>query len=285
VDSIDSQVDDYSPNRPISFVLTAPGVGEFEVTPTSMAYRILVPEVQLDLTVSLTKLVPWSPAQPLEGPMGAFTHLSHLLPLNWAVHSTCSKAEIHLSYEGRTEHIRGVAHVEKNWGNSFPAGWIWSQSFGMGGKSFALAGGAALPGVQAYLIGYRSSKCDWDFKPPFTVGVGPFSPFMTVKHDSRTGTVDLVVCTFTRKLVIKINAPVDTFIPFPAPMKEGHRLGFAHESFRGQTWIEAWNRRWPWETWTLVENGFCGLTEDGEPCSALEFGGSFCHKVTAAGCA
>ncbi len=27
---------------------------------------------------------------------------------------------------------RGLAHMEKNWGHSFPDGWIWAQGMGSG---------------------------------------------------------------------------------------------------------------------------------------------------------
>ncbi|GBE87713.1 hypothetical protein SCP_1103900 [Sparassis crispa] len=281
VDCINAQVDHYTPNQPLSFTLRAPSIGSLEVTPRSMNYAISVSNCQLDLTLSLDNPTPWSKSRPLEGPMGPFTHLSHLLPLNWTVHSISSTAKLTLTYSGQTHSVSGVTHMEKNWGTSFPEGWIWGQSFSTAARSFCLAGGAALPGVHAYLVGYRSAACNWDFRPPFTVSIGLISPFIIIKHDSRKGTVDMELRTFTRKLVVRMDAPIDSFLPFPAPLKEGHRSGYAYESFKARTWVEAWSRRWPWQNWKLIEKGFCGMTEDGTPCSALEFGGSFCHLSTA----
>ena len=40
-----------------------------------------------------------------------------------------------------------------------------------------------------------------------------------------------------------------------------------------------WERAWPWQPWTLVEEGECGVAAEGAPCAALEFGGMFSHLV------
>ncbi|OBZ77245.1 hypothetical protein A0H81_02106 [Grifola frondosa] len=212
--------------------------------------------------------------------MGGIAHLSRLLPLNWHVRSTASIARYTLTHAGVTREGGGLAHIEKNWGSSFPRGWIWSQSLALdAGKTLCLAGGTALPGIHAYLVGYRSPACTWDFRPPFAVAVGHIAPFMRVRHDSVAGTVDLRVQTWTRKLVVKMQAPVDSFVGLPAPLKNGHKPEYAFESFAASTWISAWHRRWPFGKWILVEKGPCGQTAEGGPCAALEFGGSFSHRV------
>jgi len=231
--------------------------------------------------MTLTERTPWSKTNLLAGPMGFVACISRFLPLNWHVFSTSSHASYELSYEGNKLSGSGVAHTEKNWGASFPKGWIWSQSFstGQSPRGLSLAGGSALPGVQAYLIGYRSEKLHWDFRPPFSMALGPLSPFLSVHHDSEAGSVKLTVQSFCRRLVIRMKAPPETFFPFPAPLEEGHRPGFAYESFKGKVLVEAWSRDWPWRPWVRVEEGVCGLSQDGHPCAALEFGGSFCHLV------
>ncbi|RPD79267.1 hypothetical protein L226DRAFT_245484 [Lentinus tigrinus ALCF2SS1-7] len=307
----------------VPFTITAPGVGHMAVTPDSIEYSIIVPEKHLRVHLVLDAHTPWSPSpsQPRDGPMGGMMHLSWLLPLNWHVRSTRSRATY------AVEHGRGLgaskvygegrAHVEKNWGGSFPRGWIWAQAFsdsptdatrgggadpwglngefGKGPKSrgdrdrenaggertLCLAGGKAFPGVQAYLIGYRSPAChDWDFRPPFAVALGRLAPFLRVRHDSSQGKVELCVSSWRRKLELAIEAPPDTFMEMAAPLRGGHEPGYAHESFRARVRVTALARRWPGGRWTVVEERVLGqVMEGGVQCGALEFGGSFFRKV------
>lgn len=263
------------------FTIDMQGVGTMKMTGDTVEYAIRTEQPELKLDLRITDPVPWSSDTPLAGPMGILSLLSRLLPLNWHILCTSSKATYSLSRSGRTQEGAGVSHVEKNWGTSFPPGWIWSQSFtgAEKRKSLCLAGGAALPGVEAYLVGYRSPSLHWDFRPPFAMATRWFSPFMKVHHCSKDGTFQLVVQTFCRKLVVKVDAPKDSFLGLAAPLADGHRPMFAFESFVGRTWVEAWGRAYPWQQWTLLEEGPCGVTQDGVPCSALEFGGSFCHLV------
>ncbi|KAI0776406.1 hypothetical protein BC629DRAFT_1526048, partial [Irpex lacteus] len=79
--------------------------------------------------------------------------------------------------------------------------------------------------------------------------------------------------TFTRKLAIKVTAPQDSFIGLACPLSDGHRPNFAYESFVGRTYVSAFERR------------ECGVTVDDNDdetrryCSALEFGGTYSHRV------
>jgi tocopherol cyclase len=265
------------------FAVHMAGVGVLDMRGDSVEYTIKTSEPELELSLKVTEHVPWSASTPLAGPMGPLSLLSSLLPLNWHVLCTSSKATYKFTHAGRTQSGTGTSHVEKNWGASFPPGWIWSQSFSFAGpepsRSLCLAGGSALLGVQAYLVGYRSAALHWDFRPPFAMALWKLSAFMTVEHDSKAGTFALTVQTFTRKLVIKVDAPTDSFIGLACPYANGHRPMYAFESFTGRTWIEAWERAYPWQRWSLVEEGPGGLTSEGEPCSALEFGGFFSHVV------
>ena len=264
------------------FTVEVKDAGTMELKGGSIEYRIRLEEHEVELNLRITEPTSWSHDVPLAGPMGLLTLFSRFLPLNWHVFCTSSQATYTLRHRGKTQSGTGISHVEKNWGSSFPSGWIWSQSFASTKptKSLALAGGVALPGIEAYLVGYRSPSLCWDFRPPFAMGTTWFSPFMSVHHDSKAGTFRLTVQTFRRKLVIKVNAPVDSFIGLAAPLADGHHPMFAFESFVGATQVEAWGRAYPWQSWILLEEGPCGLTRDGIPCSALEFGGTFSHLVS-----
>lgn len=311
---------DPSKKRPngghIPFTISAPGIGRMVVTPHTIEYAIDVPPKNLRMHLMLDAHTSWSPTHPLKGPMGGILRLSSVLPLNWHVRSTSSRATYSITHgsadtgsnrDAETERevaaVRlegvGVAHVEKNWGGSFPQGWIWAQAFSASPaacpsppspgvqkdenseaeyaeRTLCLAGGAAFPGVQAYLVGYRSPTRHWDFRPPFALAVCRLSPFMREKRDSERGEVEFRVGTWTRKLDVKITAPPASFIELSAPLKDGHEPGFAHESFQAKVDIEASTRRWPWGKWEVVERGVLGRTE-GVPCGALEFGGNYYH--------
>ncbi|KAI0659041.1 hypothetical protein C8Q70DRAFT_933805 [Cubamyces menziesii] len=304
---------DAAPGKPQPFTITAPGVGSMTVTATTIEYDICVPEEGFRLHMVLTELTPWSRTHQLQGPMGPILHLSGLLPLNWHVRSVHSAVSYALTLSpppsplpapststGGTAlrrrrgppqkldvHGTGHAHAEKNWGASFPHGWIWAQAFSADGtRTLCLAGGAALPGVQAFLVGYRSPSSpgreglEWDFRPPYALGVCGFAPFMRVRRDRARGTVELRVGTWSRRLHVRIEAPPESFVGVTAPLKDGHERDFAHESFKARVTVEAYRRRawwwwWPWAGWELVEEAILGQTADGVDCGALEFGGSF----------
>ena len=272
------------PKRPDGqqpFIVHMPGIGTMDLNNDSVKYIVKTSDPDLSLSLEVTDRVPWSDVTPLAGPMGILAVFSRFFPLNWHVFCTSSKATYSFTYGGLTQEGTGTSHVEKNWGTSFPSGWIWSQSFADAEpkKSLCLAGGVALPGVQAYLIGYRSSNLHWDFRPPFAMSIWPLPSFMRVEHDSRAGTFKLTVRSFTRKLVITEDAPLDSFMGLACPLADGHEPMFAYESFVARTQIEAWERAYPWQEWRLVEKGPCGVTAEGKPCSALEFGGMFSHLV------
>lgn len=278
-DRIDTTVHPLArPEYDRAFKLSAEDIGTMEATSTSIHYTISVPQLEFHVDLRLTKDTPWSYERPFDGPMGPLLHLSDFLPLNWHVRSTASNAEYSITRAGQTQRGKGIAHVEKNWGRSFPSGWIWSQASGPMGSTFCLAGGDALYGVQSYLIGYRSPRFQWDFRPPFTFAIGRFSPCMRVEHNSVSGTFNMESKTFTRKLAVSIAASPDSFIGLSAPLQEGHRPAFAFESFEASISIILWERQWPWQDWRLVETVWKETS-----CAALEFGGDFSHR-TRVGC-
>ncbi|CCL99785.1 uncharacterized protein FIBRA_01807 [Fibroporia radiculosa] len=262
-----------------SFRINVPGLGNMTVTSSRTEYTLAIPDVRLSLTLCLTNHTSWLRTRPLSGPMGPLARLSRYLPLNWHVYSLASDADYTIVLAGRTYTGHGVAHLEKNWGRSFPSGWLWSQTFKVDNETICLAGGSALPGVQAYLVGYRSTGLCWDFRPPFTMGIGLFSPFLRVQCDSGAGVVELEARTWLRKLKVNIHAPVDSFIGLPAPLKDGHQPQFAFESFRATVITEAYIRCWPWGGWERAEEDHPKTVENEVSSASLEFGGIFSHLV------
>jgi len=86
----------------------------------------------LTLRATTTHRLPWSSAKPDgPGPEGWLARLHALLPCHYYVQSLGSDAEYEIrgsAVEGGSLYGRGVAHLEANYGRSFPDAWIWSQS-------------------------------------------------------------------------------------------------------------------------------------------------------------
>ena len=57
------------------------------------------------------------------GPEGWLTHLN-ILPLHWFVYSIGSKGTYSWTESNNSFSGQALAHQEKNWGKSFPPGWV-----------------------------------------------------------------------------------------------------------------------------------------------------------------
>ncbi|CED84469.1 hypothetical protein [Phaffia rhodozyma] len=250
-------------------------------------------------------------SDPTAGPEGWIGWLGSLLPIHWVVSSTGSKARWWIeTLDDQGEVIskvgtgvesdrqngwegEGIAHMEKNHGDSFPPSWIWVQnSTPLDDPSpftFTLAGGhlppmfpsistQALP-AEAYLAGLRvpSQGIEWDFKPPTTLRLFGWGPLNTIHRDAKQGTVkiDLINGWGTRRTVVESKADTKTFIPLSCPMPGGHTLpeeGYALESFCAQSTVKAFVRSGPWADWREV---WRGEIKDG----GLEFGGAWMNDL------
>ncbi|KAF8474632.1 hypothetical protein BDZ91DRAFT_711379 [Kalaharituber pfeilii] len=202
----------------------------------------------LDIDIQLTKRSPWGGVNSTsQSPEGLLAALESLLPLHWFVWSTGSEAEVNIdkvtrcsSGEEKVEHVlgeRGHGHMEKNWGASFPTGWIWieslnpspppvtlvaSQLIENSSTSYVTLAGGSIMGLKAFFVGFESpvlfptSTCrsiNWTFRPLFTVllpliGLGIYvSPFCKEEYNALAGTYKLQVVDWTvrdgwRKLVL-----------------------------------------------------------------------------------
>ncbi|KAG8849196.1 hypothetical protein FRB96_000903 [Tulasnella sp. 330] len=216
-------------------------------------------------------------AETEEGCIEAFAEISGSTP------STASHAKFSIKRDGQiVEEGEGVAHVEKNWGTSFPPGWTWMQGFssandpriGLPPTTFALAGGKIL-GQRAYLLGYRSPSLKLSFRPLFTMmPFGLSTPFISERMDAKAGTAHLDICSFTKRLVIDAHAPPDhdAWIPMNCPLSNGHENEYGFESFEGVMHIKAYSRTW-YGGWRFLEES---VIEN----AALEFGGDYSFKAS-----
>ena len=147
-----------------------------------------------------------------DGPEGWLINFP--LPLHWFVYSIRSPLifyDLQNVETGQTIHGKnGIIHLEKNWGNSFPKKWIWSQGITRDGTnvSFAISGGLvdmSLMSVNAFLIGYRnpSAGLSLDFRPDNSVA--------TLDSDGCKGIINLTVKSMSHKLNFQISASPKTF--------------------------------------------------------------------------
>lgn len=199
------------------------------------------------------------------------------IPLHWHVSSLQSRGICHLEVlsDAIPKHIATsmneevLVHTEKNWGNSFPQSHMWIQARGDDNRSsLCLAGGAVMPGVKAFLVGYKSADLKLDFKPPFSMQLAGLSPFLSSRSDWESRTFELDVRSFTSRIVVTARAPKESFFTLGAPFPEGHRENALGESFRATVEMAIYQRPFVLMQWREVRR------EVFERAS-LEFGGSY----------
>lgn len=261
--------------------------GTFKIGYQEQRYRVELDTEEygkLEVSVDLTNRKPWIAGDDVSTPEGIFSELSLLLPLHWNVFSTASSAAYTISQDSKVlESGVGIAHLEKNWGVSFPRGWTWVQGFSNAftdandsvnpnTHSFVMAGGKTI-GQKAYLIGYRSESLQWSFRPPFTMlPFGLRTPFMSENIDSKSGIARLEVCTLFKKLVIEVVAPAnhEGWLEMCCPLSNGHGNSLAYETIEGKVTVTAYKRGWCFG-WKFVEET---VFND----AAVEFGGDYSFK-------
>ncbi|WVQ99777.1 hypothetical protein IAU59_006919 [Kwoniella sp. CBS 9459] len=213
--------------------------------------------------------VPWRPEDPSSTPAGLIARLP--LPIQWHVHTVDAEASYSLHVKGldidpKDREGKASVHVEKNWAISFPTDYIWMQARGRG-KGISIAGGALVPGIQAYLVGYQGNNFV-SFKPPTSTSIFGLSLGLHSKIDSIQGIIDLDIVGWFTRLKIHGRCDPDTFFPFAAPLKSGHSPDYTVQSYASDITVEVYTRSWPWLGWTSVEKETFGQ-------GAMEFGGGF----------
>ena len=178
---------------------------------------------------------------------------------HWYVHRFDSRATFDLvTSDGREISGRGFAHQEKNWGKTFPSGWIWAQGSTSDGKyHVALAGGELdILRRKAYLIGIKTPRESITFHPLHSV--------VKSEIDACEGRVKFRSIGMAKSVEITVEAPRSSFSPLSVPGETGFEHG-AKESFAATTKVKVF--KGPKRNKLIRE-----FTVEG---SALEFGGTY----------
>lgn len=197
------------------------------------------------------------------------------MPLHWHVSSlrAVGTCELHVMSSAIPNSIATtspqsfIAHSEKNWGNSFPKSHMWIQARKGEDRLLCLAGGAVITGVTAFLLGYRSSDLNLDFRPPFAMQLLGISPFLSQRVDWEHRAFELDIRSFTSRMVVKAKAPHDSFFTLGAPFPEGHRDKALAQSFRATVQVTIFRRSFVLMAWQQVR-------QEVFERASLEFGGA-----------
>ncbi|CAH1785519.1 unnamed protein product [Owenia fusiformis] len=236
-----------------------------EVKPNRSRIHFAIGPIIVD--VALGSPVPWG--RKGVGPEGWLEHFP--LPLHWFVFSlrspvisyTIENKDTHMIYKGENT---GVAHMEKNWGNSFPKAWIWSEGVDVKTNiSFALSGGPVnfydIITIPGYLIGYRNPLKGFDlsFRPVDNL-------IELIHNDGCNGEIAVKAVGIYYSVHFYISAKIGTFSEcLYGPETNGFRKACT-ESYNAKANISVYRLGTLVDTHTIHN-------------SALEFGGDFvCRK-------
>eukprot|EP00455_Lapot_gusevi_P046699 TRINITY_DN618_c0_g1_i1.p1 TRINITY_DN618_c0_g1~~TRINITY_DN618_c0_g1_i1.p1 ORF type:complete len:363 (-),score=111.40 TRINITY_DN618_c0_g1_i1:166-1254(-) len=249
------------------FTWSALGLGQYIATGDIQTFDFRLPGGVV-FKGTLSQPFPWGPNG--EGPEGWVSKIP-ILGFDWFVYSLRTQAKFILQVPalGISLSTSGYAHMEKNWGKSFPPAWMWAEGIKMDTATsptptlFALAGGPTkVLGpivITAYLVGYRSASLNWNFHPQ---DIGTLY-FPTI--NSCQGYFNLLVRDPFRALNITVTAKPSTFSKVQCPTETGFRA-YSAESFQSHVEIQAYSHSFSGDK--LLET----VSFDG---AALEYGGQY----------
>jgi hypothetical protein len=218
-------------------------------------------------TISVT---PWTSDGSGFGPAGPLDSLP--IPLHWFVYSLSSTVASY-SFSGGESKVAGFggrAHMEKNWGHSFPNRWVWAEAMDCTDSStaFAFSGGdlslwgKSLAINSSHLAGYRSrdKQLAWSFTPADSL--------LNATIDACSGlfSFDLIHNFLPRRLSVFMIAPAASLCTcLWGPAAHGF-APMSTESFLATVEVTAYKR---------LFDGYEILDRVVMPYAALEFGGAY----------
>ncbi|XP_064637348.1 uncharacterized protein LOC135493736 [Lineus longissimus] len=249
---------------PAYFSWQAKNCGLLNVTPSGAWFNFTIGTITFNGRIE--KPVQWDPEG--KGPEGWLHHLP--LPLAWFVYSLGSDVMFswHDSRTGEYYNGKGLAHMEKNWGKSFPTAWFWAEGVRHSDRvSFAMSGGPVGFGplsVTGHLIGYRNplKGISLDYRPD--------NSLMSMDRDACNGALNITFRSVMHKLSVFMKAPVGTFSGcLYGPQANGFQKACS-ESFKTRAEIVAYER-------PLI-GSYKEMDRQVIEGAALEFGGDFLCK-------
>ncbi|KAL9092761.1 MAG: hypothetical protein Q9159_000659 [Coniocarpon cinnabarinum] len=262
-----------------AFTVNDKPILSYDATSETITYDFDFPEFKLKATTE--SRMPWDPERPFLGPEGLLGMLP--LPLHWYVHSFASAAAFELSLPGcevpiEDQRGRCSIHEEKNWARSFPEAhhWILARKHIPPAPDaiVSLAGGRTL-GLDAFIVGVRvpDKGINVDIRPPFSVSVLGFSPFLKVKRWWERRVVQVDTCDLFYRVRVEAMAKPDSFFQLGEPFPEGVRSNWLVQSLNALVKCHVYRRRWRVKKWSLWEWQLIGdeTWNDG----GLEFGGTY----------
>eukprot|EP00656_Telonema_subtile_P009603 TRINITY_DN14521_c0_g1_i2.p1 TRINITY_DN14521_c0_g1~~TRINITY_DN14521_c0_g1_i2.p1 ORF type:complete len:356 (+),score=53.20 TRINITY_DN14521_c0_g1_i2:176-1243(+) len=193
----------------------------------------------LEISFDMKDRVPWDRSGPdSSGPEG-WVGKTLPLPCHYYVHSLGSATNFRIKSDGETVQGQGFTHMETNYGQNFPSGWLWVQGVSADGAvQLMLTGGLFNIGpipTHTFLLGFRSPDLNLDlrttdldvFKHRFNASEG----WLEMSARSPLGQT---------RLSMNVSTPVSTFsdaLYFPTPNGFTNIPG-AVESYAAQVSIE-----------------------------------------------
>lgn len=192
---------------PVDFTVIFRNNGSFIVKENKTVVDISIGNVRLNIRAGTPS--PWRSHG--EGPEEWLEKFP--LPLHWFVYSLCSYVTEYRFFDADMGRVisgkNAYMHMEKNWGKSFPAAWVWSQGITNSNITVALSGGIVnfdqIVSVTAFLVGYRnpSKGIIFDFMPANSV--------FSFEEDGCHGIIFLNVTSLMHRLELKIFSLIESF--------------------------------------------------------------------------
>jgi hypothetical protein len=259
---------------PSNFRWDAGDFGYYETTGNSTVMNFKIGDVSFHAETN--SITPWSSDGSGFGPAGPLDSLP--IPLHWFVYSLGSNVVTYSFINGNNQvaGLGGAAHMEKNWGDAFPAKWIWAEAkdgdngiVATNGIAFAFSGGdlsmngVTIPIELSHLGGYRnpSKQLEWNFTPA--------DSRLNKTIDACNGSFDfdLYHNILPRRLSVKMTAPISSIHTcILGPASDGFK-GMSTESFLTTIEITAY-KHFPYGQDQVLDHVV--LQNAG-----LEFGGDF----------
>lgn len=268
---------------PSNFTWRSEEVGELHIGGNEGHFDFTLPGIAAVATFH--DRVPWCEKRPDMGGPEGWLGSTPLLPCHYFVHSLASRTTYRLRLRNKpssssssppspppSSHLsgQGYAHMESNYGNHFPSGWLWCNAVSPQREvKLLMVGGKFEIGPTApttWIVAFRSPRFEWTFR---TTDLDK----ITARLDYSTRTLRLEARSRCgrRRIEVMMVAPPGSFGP---PLYVPTRRGFSclpgcRESFTATAHIKAVDEGGRGGGRRIVLEEVCEV-----PLAALELGGA-----------